>query len=477
MQEMTIYNTATRKKEKLETIEEGVVRFYSCGQTVYELIHVGNAKTYIVWDVLVRTLKYFGYKVVHVQNFTDVGHLTSDEDTGEDKIQKRAKMLQMDPMELVDLKIKEYHQFMDTINVNRPNIAPRATGHIIEMIDMVKVLIGKEYAYELDGSIYFDISKFPDYGKMARLDLENLRAGARIEVIEGKRNAGDFALWIKSPEEHIMKYSSPWSIGYPGWHLECSVMAIKYLGETVDIHAGGIDHIPVHHTNEIAQSEATTGKKFANYWMHSAFITVNGEKMSKSKNNFVSLQELIDEVGRGAARFALGEAHYRTQADFSIKQAQSLKKRYYRIIKSYHLALQYLNSLDDGTINETEEDMSERIIEGFKKAMANDLNTPQAVTQINTAAKRIDQFRKEENITQLQYHLSALRDMMGVLGLPLIELNKNEMDRVNAMIALRIKVKEAGDFKASDTLRDYLQSLGYVLQDLSGTETQWYKEE
>ena len=477
MQEMTIYNTATRKKEKLETIEDGMVRLYSCGQTVYEDVHVGNAKTYIVWDVLVRTLKFLGYRVIHVQNFTDVGHLTDDADTGEDKIQKKAKILKMNPMELVDIKIREYHKFMDIINVNRPNIAPRATGHINEMVDMVQVLMDKEYAYELDGSVYFDISKFPDYGKMAKLDLDNLKAGARVEVIEGKRNPSDFALWIKAPKEHIMKYTSPWSVGYPGWHLECSVMAIKYLGETIDIHAGGIDHIPVHHTNEIAQSEASTGKTFANYWMHSAFITVNGEKMSKSEKNFVSLQELIDEVGRGAARFALGEAHYRTQADFSMKQARSLKKRYYRIIRSYHLALQYLNSFEDKRIDDKDEDMSGKIIKSFKKAMADDLNTPQAVTQINTAAKRIDQFRKEGNKTQLQYHLSALRDMMAVLGLPLIELSKEEIDRVNAMISLRIKVKEAGDFEASDTLRDYLQSHGYVLQDLSAHETQWYKEE
>ncbi len=473
--EIYLYNTETRKKEKFIPQVEGVVQFYSCGQTVYEDVHVGNAKTYVVWDVLVKTLRYFGYHVNHVQNFTDVGHLTDDADEGEDKIQKKAKALKMDPMELVDIKIREYHHNMDKIEVGRPNIAPRATGHINEMIDLVRLLIEKKHAYELDGSVYYDISSFEDYGKMARLDLDNLEAGARIEVNTGKKNPGDFALWIKAPKEHIMKYTSPWSIGYPGWHLECSVMSNKYLGDTLDIHAGGIDHIPVHHTNEIAQSEGATDKKFANYWVHSAFITVNGKKMSKSKNNFVTLEELIKEVGRGAARFTLTQAHYRTQADFSLEQARNFRKRYYRIIKSYHLALQYLHTLE-GEIKDEDRNYSEKILMNFNKAMADDLNTPQAIIQINTIAKRLDQYRKKGDNFQLIKALEVLRTMMTVLGIPLIELKDDEIDNVNNMISLRIKLKANGDFDASDKIRDHLSSLNYILQDISAEETQWYKE-
>ncbi|MFV2016893.1 MAG: cysteine--tRNA ligase, partial [Candidatus Heimdallarchaeota archaeon] len=309
-----LFNTLSRKKEELIPINDDIVSFYSCGQTVYEDVHVGNAKTYIVWDLLVRTLKHFGYKVKHVQNFTDVGHLTDDADTGEDKIAKRAKELKEHPMELVDRQIFQYYQFIDKININRPNLAPRATAHIVEMIDLVKLLIERKHAYVHESSVYYDISSFPDYGKLAKLDLDNLRAGARIHVIEGKKNPGDFALWIKAPKDHIMQYSSPWGKGYPGWHLECSVMAMKYLGETVDIHAGGIDHIPVHHTNEIAQSEGATGKKFVNIWPHSGFITINGEKMSKSKKNFYTLEEFLDKVGPGPARMTLMQFHYRTQS-------------------------------------------------------------------------------------------------------------------------------------------------------------------
>ena len=378
-------------------------------------------------------------------------------------------------MELVDNKIRMYNTFMDRININRPNISPRATGHINEMIEMIKILIEKDHAYVSEGSVYFDINSFSDYGKMAKLDLENLKAGARVDVIESKRNPGDFAIWIKAPKEHVMKYNSPWSIGYPGWHLECSVMSKKYLGDTLDIHSGGIDHIPVHHTNEIAQSESSNGKTFARYWMHSAFITVNGKKMSKSKNNFITLEELIKDVGSGVSRFALSEAHYRTQADFSLDQTQAIKKRYYRIIRSYHLGLQHLAQHD--VILDNEVDQSEKFYNNFLKAMLDDLNTPLAVVQINSLTKQIDKFRKEDDIVQLRFHLNRLELLFDILGFPIIDLSNDEIRKVRALVALRIKMKQNGDFQSSDDIRDFLQDLGYVLQDLNKDETQWYKEE
>ncbi len=470
-----LYNTLTRKKEEFVPQNPDMVTIYSCGQTVYEDVHVGNAKTYVVWDVLVRTLRHFGYNVKHVQNFTDLGHLTDDADQGEDKIVRKAKLLKKDPMELVDEKIQEYHKRMDAINVHRPNIAPRATGHIIEMQDMVRVLLEKKHAYESNGSIYYDITSFEKYGELARLDLENLKAGARVDVIEGKRNPGDFALWIKAPKEHIMQYTSPWGKGYPGWHLECSVMAMKYLGDTLDIHAGGMDHIPVHHTNEIAQSEGATGKKFANFWLHSAFITVNGEKMSKSLNNFITLGELIEKYGRYVARFSLTQAHYRTQADFSFKQVDSLKKRYFRMIRIYHLGIQHLHR-NGKEIKRSNDDLSSKEMELFDKALADDLNVPKAHVQINAVSSKIDKYRKENNLEQLCNYILTFEEMMSVLGIPFIHLNPDEIDRVDNLVNLRINLKLDGKFDESDKIRDFLTANGYILQDISKTDTVWYRE-
>ncbi len=475
LMKVKLYNTFTRKKEELIPITPGVVNFYSCGQTVYEDVHVGNAKTYIVWDTLVRTLKHFNYQIKHIQNFTDVGHLTDDEDSGDDKIAKRAMELKEDPMELVDRKICEYYRDMDRINIARPNIAPRATAHLIEMIDLIQKLLENGHAYESSGSVYYDISTFAEYGKLAKLDLENLKAGARVEVIEGKRNPGDFALWIKAPKEHIMKYTSPWSKGYPGWHLECSSMVMKYFGNTVDIHAGGIDHIPVHHTNEIAQSEGATGEKFANIWLHSAFITINGEKMSKSKNKyFIRLKEFIDEVGPGTVRMTFAQLHYRTQGDFSLKQAKSTKKRYNRLIRNYHFALQFLIEMveDLDFISSKDQSIS---LEKFNKALADDLNTAMAVTQINTVSNKLDQSRKEKDFFSVKLHLRDFETMMKVLGIPYTTLSKDEIFHVNDLLKIRKLLKDEGKLEESDKVRNHLQNQQYVIQDQADGTSNWYK--
>lgn len=469
-----LFNTLSRKKEELFPITNNSVNFYSCGQTVYEVVHVGNAKTYIVWDLLVRTLKHFGYKVKHVQNFTDVGHLTDDADSGQDKIAKKAEELKEHPMELVDRQITNYYEFMDQINVNRPNLAPRATAHITEMIDLVETLINKDHGYLHEGSVYYDIASYPDYGKLAKLDMDNLKAGARIAVIEGKKNPGDFALWIKAPKDHIMQYSSPWGKGYPGWHLECSVMAMKYLGETIDIHAGGIDHIPIHHTNEIAQSEGATGKKFSNIWMHSEFITINGAKMSKSKKNFVTLEELIVEIGSGPARMTLMQFHYRTQADFSMKQARSIRKRYNRLIRNYHLGLQYIAIKDIELTKDVPVEES-KIMINFNKALADDLNTPVAIAQINTNSNRIEQSIKNNDDENLILLIKELEIMMDVLGIPIVTLDAKEIFQVNGLLNLRRELKKEGNLKASDQIRAYLQTNKYVIQDQQDGSPNWYK--
>ncbi len=289
---MELYNSLTRKKEEFIPIEDKKVRFYSCGQTVYEDAHIGNARTYSYWDVLVRYLRWRGYEVFWVQNFTDVGHLTDDADAGEDKIIKTALAKDIQPMVLVEKQIRKFFEDMDKLNIQRADMYPRATGEIPEMIEFVKDLLEKGYAYEVNGSIYFDVTKIDNYGELSPSSYSEDTAGARIAVNPEKKNPQDFALWIRAPSEHLMKWPSPWGIGYPGWHLECSVMSQKYLGDTLDIHAGVIDTLYLHHPNEIAQSEARTGEKFVNYWLHAAFLTVDGERMGKSKGNFILLLEL-----------------------------------------------------------------------------------------------------------------------------------------------------------------------------------------
>lgn len=464
----------TRKKEKFKPLNKNLITFYSCGQTVYEKVHVGNAKTYVAWDVLYRTLRHFGYNVLHVQNFTDVGHLTDDADTGEDKIVKRARERKEHPMQLVDREIEEYHQVMDMINVHRPDIAPRATGHIPEMIDLVLSLEEKDYAYNIDNSLYFDTSKFEDYGKLARLNLENQQVGVRdeVKIIEGKKNPSDFALWIKAPAEHIMQYHSPWGKGYPGWHLECSVMAMKYLGDTIDIHSGGVDHIPIHHTNEIAQSEAATGQKFANYWMHSEFITLNGEKMSKSTGNFITLRELIEEVGPSAARYALTQANYRTQADFSMDKAKAAKTTFERQLRIYHLSLQQL-VLQNIDLNNAEVD--EELMVSFDGAMADDLNTPLAFSILADLTKTMDQQIQDGVHEALPSLVITFEIMMEVLGIPYTKLDPVEIQQVQSMVEHRLSLRAEKKYKESDAIRDFLNSNGYLLNDVSKEKTEWFR--
>lgn len=471
---INLYNTASRSKEEFKPQNYEMVTFYSCGQTVYEDVHVGNAKTYVVWDILKRTLRHFGYKVKHVQNFTDVGHLTDDADQGEDKIEQKARELKEHPMELVDRQIREYHEVMDAINVERPNVAPRATGHIPEMIELVETLIDKEHAYNVDNSIYYDVSTFDKYGEMAKLDLKQQKAGARIEVNEDKKNPLDFALWIKAPKEHIMQYQSPWGKGYPGWHLECSVMAMKYLGNTLDIHSGGIDHIPVHHTNEIAQSEGATGEKFVNYWLHSEFITIDGEKMSKSLKNFITLEELIKAVGAGAARYTLSNVHYRTQADFSMEKAEASKKRYDRLIKTYQRAQQAiaLNPVD----NEELENKSMDYMQRFDNALADDLNTPLGFTIINELEDEMGELLQKQKLAQLEYFIETFETMMNTVGVPLIQLETSEIEYIEKMVEFRIQLRQQKKYAEADSIRDFLQLKGYVLED-QGDQTIWFKPE
>jgi cysteinyl-tRNA synthetase len=459
---MRLYNSLTRQVEELRPIEDNKIRFYSCGQTIYLDVHVGNARTFSFWDVLVRYLRYRGYDVFWVQNFTDVGHLTDDADAGEDKIIKTARSRDIEPMVLVETNIRRYFEDMDPLNIQRADIFPRASGHITEMIDHVLDLLDKGFAYEVTGSVYFDTSKFSTYGQLSPTKYEDESAGARIAVNPDKRNPRDFALWIRAPPEHLMKWTSPWGLGYPGWHLECSVMAQKYLGETIDMHAGGIDHLNLHHDNEIAQSEARTGKKFCNMWLHAAFLTVDGERMGKSKGNYILLRDLLKKTDPMLVRLFLVNSHYRKSVDFNqevLKQTQILLDR----IRTTVAALEHAPGGKGTNLNEAISEVKNR----FNEAMDDDLNTAGAIQAVMQFLKKVNNSldNEKEILTQAN---ETIQILMGVLGIRLDTTTSSESSipaLVELLIELRADLRKAKQFDLADKIRASLVNLGIQLED------------
>ena len=456
----------TRQKEVFKPIDKGRVRIYTCGQTVYDDVHIGNARTYSSWDVVIRYLRFKGYDVFHVQNLTDVGHLTDDADQGEDKIEKRAKEQKINPWELIDKQIKEYWEVIDDLNINRPNISPRATALIPEMIEIIKILLDKGYAYEVRGNVYFDTSKFEDYGKLARLKLNEEKAQARVDQDPLKKNYFDFALWLnarKADQIHIMRWNSPWGEGYPGWHLECSVMGMKYLGETFDIHGGGIDHIPIHHPNEIAQSEAATGKKFVNYWMHAEFITLNGKKMSKSLGNYITARELIDEYGGLIVRMGLVSGHYRSALDWNPQVIENAKNN----IEKIRNCLNAIENASGGNKQSLEEAI-EKVRKDFEDAMDDDFNNPKALAVIYDFIKKINNSleNKKEFLNKAR---NTLLELLGIFGLDFtkqeiaVDVKLNEL--IDIVIDIRDKARQEKNYKLSDEIREKLRKVGIQLED------------
>ena len=460
---MKLYNSLTREKEEFITIEEKKVRFYSCGQTVYEDAHIGNARTYSYWDTLVRYLRWRGNDVFWVQNFTDVGHLTDDADSGEDKILRTAKAKSIEPMVLVEKKIRNFFEDMDALNIQRADIYPRATGEIPEMIEFIKDLLDKDYAYEVNGSIYFDVSKFPSYGELSPSAYSEESAGARIAVNPEKRNPRDFALWIRAPPEHLMKWPSPWGLGYPGWHLECSVMSQKYLGTTLDIHGGGIDHLYLHHPNEIAQSEARTGEKFVNYWLHAAFLTVDGERMGKSKGNFILVRDLLKEFDPMLIRLFLINSHYRKSVDFNrdaLAQTQILLDRIRTTVASIDQAPGGNKSDLSTVITEVDTD--------FIAAMDDDLNTVGALQAIMQFIKKVNASLDNEK-SILEDAKNKIITLIGILGISLQDDAQQGAisisSLVDMLVSLRDRLREAKQYEFSDQIRADLLELGIQLED------------
>lgn len=450
---MKLYNTLTRKKEEFAPLDGKTVRMYSCGPTVYNFAHIGNMRTYIFMDILRRTLRYEGYKVKGVMNITDVGHLLSDADEGEDKMEKAAKEQQKSPYEIADFYTKVFFDDLKKLNIGKPELTPKATEHIREMLDFVYTLCEKGYGYETSDGIYFDISKFPAYGQLSGINLEDQKAGARVEVNDEKRSPFDFAIWKKAPKEHIMQWDSRWGKGYPGWHIECSAMSKKYLGEVFDIHTGGVDHIPIHHENEIAQSYGDSGKNPAKFWMHGEFMLVNNGKMSKKLGNTYLVSQL-EEMGYSPMcfRYFCLNTHYRKKLNFTFEGMDGAKTAYARLCA---LVAKH---------REGENDVSDEKLAAYRKEfeedVTDDLNVPGAMGVLWTMLK--------EPASRKIYALAL--EMDKVFGLKLDEAKAEEVKEefpaeITAIANERAAARAAKDWGKSDELRAKLDELGYAVKD------------
>ena len=449
---MKIYNTLTRQKEEFKSNIEDEVRMYTCGPTVYNYAHIGNLRAYLFMDNLRRVLKYNGYKLKHVMNITDVGHLVSDADEGEDKMMKAARRENKDPYEIAEFYMNAFFKDLDDLNVDRPEIIARATEHIKIMEEYVKKIIENGYTYQTDDTIYFDTSKLDKYGVLSNRKVEDQKAGARVEFDTGKKNISDFALWIKAPENHIMKWDSFFGKCYPGWHLECSAMGYKYLGENFDIHTGGIDHIPIHHENEIAQSKGFSGKIPANYWMHVNFMLVNGEKMSKSLGNVYTLSDL-KEKGYEPMDFKMlmFTSTYRSQMNFTWDALDSAKVSLQRLKEGYLKELDGNDRIDELEIKDYEN--------RFSEAINDDLNMPVAMSVVWDIIKNQ---KKSKDFANLLLKFDE------VLGLDLKNYKKQDdklPDEIVELVSKRDEARNSKDWAESDRIRDLLISKGYKVQD------------
>lgn len=455
--QIKLYNTLNKQKNDFVPLKGNEVRIYSCGPTVYSYAHIGNFRTYVFMDNLRRVLKYNGYTLKHVMNITDVGHLESDADEGEDKMLKAARIEHKSPYEIAEFYTKAFFKDMDKLNIDRPEIIAKATDHIPEMLEFAKKIVENGYGYETSTAIYFDVSKLDKYPVLSNRNIEDQIAGARVDVDPEKRNPYDFAIWIKAPENHIMKWDSPWGLSYPGWHLECSAMSRKYLGEVFDIHTGGVDHIPTHHENEIAQSKGAFGKIPAKTWMHVEFLQVDGGKMSKSLGNVYNISDLEERgIEPLAYKLFCYTAHYRTKLNFTFDGAIASQKALNRLREGY---IKHKNGNDN-----VEESFIEEYKNKFLSAVNDDLNLPLAM---GTVWEIIRSEVKSKKIADL------LLDFDRVLGLDLINSEKyieNQKnvelpEEISKLLEERKEARENKDWALSDKIRDELKEKGYIVKD------------
>ena len=479
--QLFIYNTLTRRKELFKPLQEPNVGMYVCGPTVYGDPHLGHTRPAITFDVLFRYLQHLGYKVRYVRNITDVGHLEHDADEGEDKIAKKARLEQLEPMEVAQFYTNRYHDAMKALNVLPPSIEPHATGHIIEQEKLVREIMDNGYAYESNGSVYFDVEKYNKdhhYGKLSGRNLEDVINNSRtLDGVDEKRNQADFALWKKAQPEHIMRWPSPWSDGFPGWHCECTAMGRKYLGNHFDIHGGGMDLVFPHHECEIAQAVASQGDEMVHYWMHNNMITINGQKMGKSLGNFITLEQfftgehdLLEQAYTPMTiRFFILQAHYRGTVDFSNAALQAAEKAYERMMDGWH-RLNELKAAPQSTI--TLEDFAARCAE----AMNDDLNTAQVIATLFDACKVINQVN-DGNAALSQDDINSLKDTFGTYLFDVLGIRDDAVGAqggvdlepykkaVNLLLEMRRNAKAAKDWATSDLIRDKLSEAGFDVKD------------
>jgi cysteinyl-tRNA synthetase len=456
---MKIYNTLTRKKEEFIPMNDREIKIYVCGPTVYNYFHIGNARPFVVFDTLRKYLEYKGKNVNFVQNFTDV----------DDKIINKAKEEGLSPGEISEKYIEEYYKDVEALNVKKATVHPKVTENMNEIISFVGDLIDKGYAYEIDGDVYYSTRKFQEYGKLSKQNIEDLESGARIEIGEKKHDPLDFTLWKARKSEDEIAWKSPWGMGRPGWHIECSVMSTKYLGETIDIHAGGQDLTFPHHENEIAQTEAKTGKPFANYWMHNGYITIDNEKMSKSKGNFFTVRDIRKQYDGEVIRYFLLSGHYRNPINFSEELMEQSKNSLARM-RNAKANLIHLIENGKGSITEAEKAELENLKkyrEKFVEAMDDDLNTADAISAVFELIKDINTYVKDGSSKEFANEcLSLLEELTGVLGLL---RKKDETDNLDAEIQKLIEERQAArknkDFKRADEIRDILKEKGITLKD------------
>ncbi len=470
-QSLYVYNTLSRKKERFEPLNPPYVGMYVCGPTVYGDAHLGHAKSYVSFDVVLRYLRYLDYKVKYVQNITDVGHLVGDGDEGEDKLAKKARIEQVDPMQIAEKYTNTYFRDMDKLNVLRPDITPRATGHIPEQIAMIKTLIEKGHAYEAHGNVYFDVSSDPDYGKLSGRSLDEAESGTRVDVASDKKNPADFALWKKANDGHLMKWDSPWSEGYPGWHIECSAMSNKYLGESFDIHGGGLENQFPHHECEIAQSECAHDSMFVKYWMHNNMVTLEGQKMGKSLGNAINLDEfftgnhtlLTRAWSPEVIRFFLLQSHYRSTTDFSEDALEAAETG----LKNLH---SMISTIEKEASGNGKAYPIEKFRSDFEAVMNDDFNSAQGIAVLFEHGKEI---RKQISSGSTPSNLDEVKSLFKTFADDVIGIwpkdeggNANLADGlVELLIQIRKDARTNKDFALSDKIRDDLKAIGVQLKD------------
>lgn len=454
--DLKLYNTLSRSKETFVPIKKNKASIYSCGPTVYNYAHIGNLRTYVFMDVLRRILQYSGYEVTSVMNITDVGHLLSDRDTGDDKMVKAAKEQNKTPEEIAQYYTSIFFKDIERLNILCPQFTPKATEHIAEMIEVVKALLDKGFAYETADGIYFDISKFPNYGKLSRANLEEQLAGARVNVNTGKRHPADFALWKKAEPNHIMQWQSPWGMGYPGWHIECTAMSNKYLGDVFDIHTGGIDHVPIHHENEIAQAESWLGKKAVNYWMHSEFMLVNGGKMSKHLKNTYTVDDLIEKgYSPMEFRYLCLNVQYRQKLNFTWESMESAKTAYQRLATHLYEHKQ--------SAAKTDKKVLDGFLKEFDEAISDDLNVPMAIGVLWKMVKL--PASKDVYETALVMDRVFALDFDKVQAAP--QTTHDAPQEIIDLANLRKQARKDKNWAESDRLRDEIASKGYRIKDIA----------